>query len=230
MKTIGIIGGLSPESTSLYYKKINELIAKRLGGHSSAKIILISANFAEFCALKEKGDWDTQAQLLSDYASSLENAGADFIILATNTMHKMAGDIESSISVPFLHIADATAHNILQENLNCVGLLGTKYTMELDFYKDRLKEKGIKTLVPDHADDRAMISDIIYNKLTKNIIDEESERVYVRVIEDLKLQGAQAVILGCTEITMLINQDNSPLPVLDTTLIHVEKAVNFALS
>lgn len=230
MKTIGIIGGLSPESTLSYYKQINDLVRERLGGHHSAKILLMSADFGEFCDLKEKGDWQTQAKLLCDYAMALEKAGADFLILATNTMHKMADDITAVINIPFLHIADATAEVALANNFKCVGFIGTKYSMELDFYTGRLKRKNIEALIPEEQSDRDIINDIIYNKLTKGIVDADSEKEYVRIIDGLKSRGAQAIILGCTEIAMLINPSNSPLPVLDTTRIHVEEAVKFSLA
>lgn len=230
MKTIGIIGGLSPESTLLYYKQINDLVREKLGGHHSAKIVLFSADFGEFCALKEKGDWETQSRLLSDYAQRIEKAGADFLFIATNTMHKMADDIQNAISIPLVHIADSTADVILDKKLKTVAFLGTKYSMELDFYTGRLEQRGLNVLLPDTAQDINLVSDIIYNKLTKGIVDGESEVAYIEVIERLKARGAEAVILGCTEITMLVNEQNSPLPVLDTTRIHVEKAVERALN
>lgn len=229
MKTIGIIGGLSPESTSHYYKLINDLVRERLGGHHSAKIILWSVDFAEFCALKERGDWETQSRLLCEAARKLQEAGADCIVLATNTMHKMADDIQNAISIPFLHIADATADVAAVQGLKTLGFLGTKYSMDLDFYTGRLEKKGFTALVPESEEERNEISHIIYNKLTKGIVDAEFEAIYIDVMQTLKERGAEAVILGCTEITLLMNEKNSPLPVLDTTHIHVEKAVEFAL-
>jgi aspartate racemase len=229
MKTIGIIGGLSPASTEYYYRHINEQVRIRQGGHNSAKIILWSANFAEFCALKEKGDWETQEKILCEAAQKLEEAGADFLVLATNTMHKMAPQIQQAVSIPFLHIADATAEEAKFRNYNTLSFLGTKYSMELDFYTGRLKEKGFDVLVPETQEQRNRISAIIYDKLTKGIVDKESEAEYIAAIEDLKNKGAESVILGCTEICLLINEDNSPLPVLDTTAIHIKKTVEYYL-
>lgn len=229
MKTIGIIGGLSPASTAKYYQWLNDGIREQLGGHHSAKIILWSVDFAEFCALKEKGDWESQSRLLCHAAKQLEGAGADFIVLATNTMHKMADDIIANISIPFLHIADATASSILEQNIGTIAFLGTKYSMELDFYTSRLRKKGLKVLTPD-ADDRKIINDIIYNELTKGIVLDKSRAEYLRVISKLQSEGAQGVILGCTEITMVVDPADSPIPVFDTTRIHVDEALRFALA
>jgi len=230
MKTIGLIGGLSPESTLLYYKHLNDLTRAALGGHHSAKIILWSVNFEEFCQFKEKGDWETQERLLSDAATKLEQAGADFLVIATNTMHKMASEIQSKISIPLMHIADATAQVAIDEGYKHIGFLGTKYSMELDFYTGRLVEKGLTPLIPETQEDRDLVSAIIYDELTKGVVTQKSEQAYIDVIERLKQRGAQAVILGCTEITMLVNKNNSPLPILDTTQIHVEQAVKKALA
>jgi aspartate racemase len=228
MKTIGIIGGLSPASTTKYYQWLNDGVRKRLGGHHSAKIILWSVDFAEFCALKEKGDWDTQSKLLCHAAKKLEEAGADFIILATNTMHKMADDIIANISIPFLHLADATADRILKQGIETIAFLGTKYSMELDFYTGRLESKGLNVLIPN-GDDRRIVNDIIYNELTKDIVHDESRAEYLRIISELKNRGAEGVILGCTEITMVVDPHQSPLPVFDTTRIHVDEALKLAL-
>jgi len=228
MKTIGIIGGLSPESTVKYYQWLNAGVQKHLGGHNNAKILLSSVNFAEFVALKEKGDWETQGKLLSAEALALEKAGADFIILATNTMHKMADQIESALSIPFLHLADATADRILEKNVSKIGLLGTRYTMELDFYKQRLIDKGIDVLVPDEAG-RGIVNDVIYDELCHGRVEEKSRVAYCDVVSQLVDKGAQGIILGCTEITMLIGQGDVSVPVFDTTQIHVEKALEYAL-
>lgn len=224
MKTIGIIGGLSPESTMKYYQWLNEGVRTRLGGHHSAKIILSSVDFGEFVTLKEKDDWDTQGDLLADEAVALENAGADFVILATNTMHKMADQISGAIDIPFLHLADATAERIRAQGIDKIGLLGTQYTMEQDFYKDRLSQKGIETLVPDDAG-RSTVNDIIYNELCMGKMNEESRAAYRNIISGLADGGAQGIIMGCTEITMLIDQSDSPVPLFDTTKIHVEAAL-----
>jgi aspartate racemase len=224
MKTIGIIGGLSPESTIKYYQWLNDGVQQKLGGHHNAKIILSSVDFGEFVALKEKGDWNTQAKLLCAEAKALERAGADFIILATNTMHKMANQIEAAISIPFLHLADATADRILEKQLTKVGLLGTRYTMELDFYKGRLASKGLEAIVPNETD-RKSVNKIIYDELCHGEILDSSRQVYREIIADLINQGAQGIIMGCTEITMLIDQTDSSAPLFDTTKIHVEKAL-----
>ena len=227
MKKIGIIGGLSPESTVSYYKWLNEGVRDRLGGHHSAKILLSSVDFAEFCALKEAGDWDTQAELLADEAQALQRAGADFLILATNTMHKHAEKIESMISIPFLHLADATARRIQKAGLNAIALLGTRYTMELDFYKSRLIDAGIDVYVPDEKGVRT-VNDIIYNELVKGDIRAQSRKEYQNIVLQLAEKGAQGVILGCTEITLLIGQNDVTVPVFDTTRIHVEEALEYA--
>ena len=208
-----------------YYKGINQGVSQRLGGHHNAKILLSSVNFAEFVALKEKGDWDTQAQLLCDEAKRLENAGADFIILATNTMHKMAKQIEAVLNVPFLHLADATARRITKTQYRTIGLLGTKYTMTLDFYKERLIAKGITPLIPNEQDIEK-INNIIYDELCHGVISDQSRCVYLDVIAKMKAQGAQGIILGCTEITMLINDTHTAIPLFDTTKIHIEDAVS----
>lgn len=224
MKTVGIIGGLSPESTVKYYQWLNEGVQARLGGHHSAKVIISSVDFGEFVALKEKGDWDTQGRLLSQEAINLQNAGADFIVLATNTMHKMADQIESALNIPFLHLADATADKILAAGLSKIGLLGTRYTMELDFYKARLQDKGIQTIVPDkHGRDQ--VNTIIYDELCHGIIKEESRQAYRTIIKDMIDGGAEGIIMGCTEITMLIDETDSTVPLFDTTKIHVEGAL-----
>ncbi|NQZ14884.1 MAG: aspartate/glutamate racemase family protein [Alphaproteobacteria bacterium] len=228
MKTIGVIGGLSPESTVKYYEWLNEGVQKALGGHNNAKVLLSSVNFAEFVALKEIGEWDTQAKMLCAEAVRLEKAGADFIVLATNTMHKMAAQIEAALSIPFLHLADATADEILKTNVRSIGLLGTRYTMELDFYKQRLIDKGINVLVPDEAG-RDVVNSVIYDELCHGTVKDESRQTYRDVISDLVDQGAQGVIMGCTEITMLIDQSYSSVPLFDTTKIHVDRALELIL-
>lgn len=228
MKTIGVIGGLSPESTVKYYEWLNEGVQKALGGHNNAKVLLSSVNFAEFVALKEKGDWDTQGQMLCAEAVRLEKAGADFIVLSTNTMHKMAAQIEAALSIPFLHLADATADEILKTDVRSIGLLGTRYTMELDFYKQRLIDKGINVIVPDEAG-RNVVNSVIYDELCHGEVKEQSRQAYRDVISDLVDQGAQGVIMGCTEITMLIDQSDSSVPLFDTTKIHVERALELIL-
>lgn len=228
MKTIGIIGGLSHESTITYYRALNEGARKRRGGHHTAKILISSVDFGAFTDLKENGDWDTQGRLLAAEAQALERAGADFIILATNTMHKVAPVIESAISIPFLHLADATASRISGAGLKTVLLLGTRYTMEMDFYKDRLTRQGITAMIPD-AEGRSAVNGIIYDELCHGLIRPESKDKYSDIIRKAFHDGAEGVILGCTEIAMLIGQDDSPVPVFDTARIHVEEALKFAL-
>jgi len=229
MKTIGIIGGLSPESTVKYYRWLNDGVREQLGGHHSARIILWSVDFAEFCALKEKGDWQTQGKLLAHAAQKLEQAGADFIVLATNTMHKMAPEIMASISIPFLHLADATAARVLEQGIKTIAFLGTKYSMELDFYTGRLEQRGLNVLTPV-SKDRTIVNNIIYDELTKGIVRDESRNEYLRIIAELQTRGAQGVILGCTEITMVVDPNQSPIPVFDTTRIHVDAALRIALT
>ncbi len=223
MKTVGIVGGLSPESTILYYRGLNAAVQARLGGHHNARILLNSLDFGEFVALKERGDWDTQGRLIVDAALRLERAGADFVLLATNTMHRFADDLKARLTVPFLHLADATAERIRAFGLHRVALLGTAYTMEQDFYKKRLSVHGIEPLVPN-PQKRAEIHRIIYDELCHGIVKDESREVYRAIISGLIEEGAQGVILGCTEITMLIGPQDVSCPVFDTTQIHIEAA------
>lgn len=225
MKTVGIIGGLSPESTILYYQGINQGVRARLGGHHAGRVLIDSLDFGEFVALKEAGDWETQSKLLCNAARNLEKGGADFIILATNTMHKMAEDITASVSIPFLHLADATADQIISDNINTVALLGTRYTMELDFYKGRLESKGIDVLIPDDQG-RADVHNIIYDELCNGKVLDRSRARYIEIINQLRDQGAQGVILGCTEIGMLIKASDLDIQVFDTTEIHIQAALN----
>ncbi len=225
MKTVGIIGGLSPESTILYYQGINQGVRARLGGHHAGRVLIDSLDFGEFVALKEKGDWDTQSKLLCEAAQNLEKGGADFIILATNTMHKMADDIAASVSIPFLHLADATADHIIADEINTVALLGTRYTMELDFYKGRLESKGIDVLIPDDQG-RADVHNIIYDELCDGKVLDRSRARYIEIINQLRDQGARGVILGCTEIGMLIKASDLDIQVFDTTEIHIQAALN----
>lgn len=226
MKTVGIVGGLSPESTILYYRGLNAAVQARLGGHHNARILLNSLDFGEFVALKEQGDWDTQGRLILDAALRLERAGADFVLLATNTMHRFADDLKARLTIPFLHLADATAQRIRASGLNRIALLGTAYTMEQDFYKQRLIAHGIEPLVPN-PQKRAEIHRIIYDELCHGIVRDESREIYRAIISGLIEEGAQGVILGCTEITMLIGPKDAACPVFDTTQIHIEAAANF---
>ncbi len=222
MKTVGLIGGMSWESTASYYQLLNETIKKEMGGLHSAKILLYSVDFAEIEEHQAKGEWDKSAKLLTEIAVKLEKAGADFIAICTNTMHKIAAQIAREISIPILHIADATAEKLIENKIEKVALLGTKYTMTQDFYKSRLIDKGIEVLIPTEADVE-IVNDIIYEELCLGIISDNSRIEYQRVIDYLKKDGAEGVILGCTEIGLLIKPEHSSLPVFDTTLIHAEK-------
>ncbi|HEX3039144.1 MAG TPA: aspartate/glutamate racemase family protein [Caproiciproducens sp.] len=223
MKTIGLIGGMSWESTTEYYQIINHTVKEELGGLHSAKCILYSVDFQEIEECQSSGDWDKSAAILSQAAASLEKAGADFILICTNTMHKVAGQIQKNISVPILHIADVTADELEKHGIQKVALLGTKYTMEQDFYKKKIFDRGIEVLVPE-SEDRIIINDIIYNELCLGIIREESKRAYLRIIEKLVNSGAQGVILGCTEIGLLVKQSDTSIPLFDTTYLHAHRA------
>lgn len=228
MKTIGLLGGMSWESTALYYQIINETVKKRLGGLHSAKLLLYSVDFQEIETCQSQGDWDKSAAILSQAAQSLEKAGADFIVVCTNTMHKVAPQIQDSIRIPILHIAQATAEILKEKHIGKTALLGTKYTMQQDFYKEILLSAGIEVLIPDEADIE-LVNRVIFDELCLGILSEPSRREYVRIIGQLAGNGAQGVILGCTEIGMLIKQEDSPLPVFDTAIIHAEKAALHAL-
>lgn len=224
MKTIGLIGGMSWESTVTYYRLINETVKERLGGLHSAKILMYSVDFAEIEECQASGDWDKSAEILGEAALALQKTGADFIVICTNTMHKVVPAIEKQIDIPIIHIADATADALLNANVKTAALLGTKYTMLQEFYKERLEKRGITVLVPN-GDDIETINRVIYDELCRGVVSPLSRKEYVRIISELKQRGAQGVILGCTEIGMLLNEECSPLPVFDTTVIHAEKAV-----
>ncbi|PSH19633.1 aspartate racemase [Yersinia pseudotuberculosis] len=229
MKILGLIGGMSWESTIPYYRMINQHVKAQLGGLHSAKIILYSVDFHEIEQLQVKGDWQTAAQLLSDAAISLKHAGAEVIVVCTNTMHKVADDIEVACGLPLLHIADATAVQIKQQGIDKIGLLGTRYTMEQDFYRGRLTEKhGIEVITPDDTD-RDTVNRIIYEELCLGIISETSRDAYRRVMKKLEAQGVQGIIFGCTEITLLVNTHDASVPVFDTTAIHASAAADYAL-
>lgn len=229
MKIIGLIGGMSWESTVSYYRLINEGIKQRLGGLHSARLILYSVDFAEVEHLQRTGDWVAAGTLLAKAAQKLEGAGAEVLLLCTNTMHKVADAIESAVRIPLLHIADPTATKIRRAGFNKVGLLGTRFTMEQSFYKDRLVQRhGLQVLVPS-AGDRGTVHRVIYEELCLGQVHKSSRTEYQRVMADLVGQGAQAIILGCTEISLLLGQDDSPLPLFDTTAIHALSAVDWAL-
>ena len=228
MKTIGLLGGMSWESTLEYYRTINEGIKKTLGGLHSAKIVMYSVDFAPIEKLQHTGDWEGTAKILSEAAQSIQAAGADFLLICTNTMHKVAPQIEAAIQIPLLHIADATAEILVNGGINSVGLLGTAFTMEQEFYKGRLiNNYGLQVLVPNE-DDRQIVHKIIYQELCLGKIESNSKAEYLRIIDTLAAQGAEAVILGCTEIGMLVNQTDTDVRLLDTTAIHAEKAVEYA--
>ncbi|SEC02824.1 aspartate/glutamate racemase family protein [Paenibacillus sp. GP183] len=229
MKTIGLIGGMSWESSLLYYQIINQRVKEKLGGYHSAKSLMYSVDFHDIKTLQHEGKWDEATKIMIDSAQKLESGGSDFIIICTNTMHKMAKEVEESISIPLLHIADATANEIVKCRIKKVALLGTAFTMEQDFYKGRLIEKfGLEVIVPNEAA-RKIVHDIIYQELCLGIIKENSKQSYLEIINSLIQDGVEAVILGCTEITLLISQLDCMVPVFDTTKIHAEYAVDFAL-
>ena len=229
MKTIGMIGGMSWESTVTYYQLINETVKKELGGLHSAKILLYSVDFAEIEAYQANGQWDKSGEVLAQAAVNLEKAGADFIVICTNTMHKVVPQIQERIHVPILHIAEATAEEIQEKGIRKVGLLGTKYTMTQEFYKNKLLDAGIEVLIPDE-DEIETVNSVIYGELCLGIIKEESKRKFVQIIENLRKNGAQGVILGCTEIGLLVQQADTPLTVLDTTQIHAVQAALRAMA
>ena len=229
MKTIGLIGGMSWESTITYYEILNSHTAKALGGFHCAKILMYNVDFAELEENMSKGNWDGNARILSDAARILEKGGADFIVIATNTMHKLVPLIEKNINIPILHIADATASRIKRDNFRKIGLLGTKFTMTQDFIKERLKNAGLEVMVPDEKDIE-LVNDVIFNELCLGKVLQSSREEYQRIISYMKERGAEGVILGCTEIGMLIREKDSVLPVYDTTVIHAEEAVSTALA
>ena len=229
MKTIGLIGGMSWESTASYYSAINQGIKAALGGLHSAKICLYSVDFAEIEKLQHQGRWDETAAILSKAAQSVEAGGADFVLICTNTMHKVAGDVQAAVNIPLVHIADATADQLVADGIERVGLLGTKFTMEQGFYKNRITQNyGIEVLTPNAAD-RDIVHDVIYNELCLGQIRDDSRAEYLRIVNQLFEQGAQAVILGCTEIALLIQQQHTTVPLYDTTQLHADKAVKLAV-
>lgn len=229
MKTIGLLGGMSWESTQTYYRMINEGVKQALGGLHSAKIVLVSVDFAEIESLQMKGDWRSAGDLLTQAAQSVEKAGADFLLICTNTMHKVAPEISAGISIPVLHIADATADVLLSDGLCNVGLLGTRFTMEQAFYKDRLIARGITVVTPDQRG-RDIVHEVIYSELCLGQISDASRQHYLDILQELRAQGAQAVILGCTEISLLVKQSDTDIALYDTTAIHAQQAVKVALT
>jgi len=229
MKTIGLIGGMSWESSIEYYRIINEVTKTKLGGLHSAKSVMYSVDFAEVEILQHQGRWAEAAEMLIQAAKSLENGGADFIVLCTNTMHKVAEGIQDNVSIPFLHIADATAQRVKTSGVQTVGLLGTRFTMEEGFYKNRLEQKyGLRVYVPD-AEDREIVHRVIYDELVIGKIEQHAKEKYLGIIEQMVDRGAEGIILGCTEIGLLIHPGDSHVPLFDTTRIHAETAVEYAL-
>lgn len=229
MKTIGLLGGMSWESTASYYQLINESIKKELGGLHSAKIALYSVDFAEIEQLQHQGEWDKTAAILTKAAQGIEKAGADFILICTNTMHRVAPQVQAGITVPLLHIADATAEEIIKKDIKKIGLLGTAFTMEQDFYKGRLeKQYKLSVITPDEAD-RVIVHQVIYEELCLGEIRDASRHEYLRIIDKLVEQGAEGIILGCTEIALLVKPEDTDIQLFDTTKIHALKAVEKAL-
>ncbi|SDB85710.1 aspartate/glutamate racemase family protein [Williamwhitmania taraxaci] len=230
MKTIGLIGGMSWESSVEYYRIINQTTKEQLGGLHSAPIVMYSVEFDEIVKLQHEGKWDELTAIMMDAAQRLERAGAELIVICTNTMHKMAAEVENATALPLLHIADATAVQIKAKQLKTVALLGTKFTMEQDFYKGRLAEKhGLNVIIPT-TEDREIVHSIIYNELCQGTILESSKNEYLRIIQDLVNRGAEGIILGCTEIPLLVKQTDVAVPIFDTTTIHAQEAVRMALS
>jgi len=230
VKTIGLIGGMSWESSLLYYRLINEDVRQRLGGLHSAKILMYSVDFAPIESLQHAGDWDGAADILIDAARRLEAGGADFFLIGTNTMHRVAEQISAAVDIPLLHIADATARVLQQDAVRRIGLLGTAFTMELDFYKRRISDNyGIEVVVPE-MHDRQMVHDIIYQELCLGEVEAESRDVYLAIIDRLRTENIDGVILGCTEICMLIKPEHTDIKLYDTTTIHAQQAVAMALS
>jgi len=228
MKTIGLIGGMSWESTVTYYQLLNEGVKNALGGLHSAKVLLYSVDFYEVEALMSRGEWEKAADLLGSVAARLEAAGADMILICTNTLHKVAPQVQSRIHVPLVHIAEAAAEALVARGISRVGLLGTKYTMTFDFYRDKLIERGIEVLIPE-GDDIDLVNRVIFDELCLGVVKEDSRAVYLRVIESLQQRGAQGILLGCTELGLIVSGEDVSLPLFDTTEIHAKKALELAL-
>lgn len=229
MKTIGLIGGMSWESTVTYYQVINQVVKEQLGGLHSARCVLYSVDFYEIEQCQARGDWDKSAKILSDAAKCLQSAGADFILICTNTMHKVVADIQANIAIPIIHIAETTALELKSQHLTKIALLGTKYTMEQDFYKKIIIDNGIEVIIPE-PNDIEMINNIIYQELCLGIIKPASKTIFLNIIDKLALAGAQGIILGCTEIGLIIQQTDTKIPLFDTSLIHAKYAALHAIS
>ncbi len=229
MKTIGLLGGMTWHSTADYYRLINEGVQRRLGGSVSARIVLYSVEFGEFEELQESGDWDRLTALMVDAALRVEKAGADVLLICANTMHRTADAVSAALAIPLIHIADSAAAEIRKREVKTVGLLGTRYTMEQDFYRKRLETKhGLRVLVPD-PEERTRIHDIIYTELGRGIVKDSSKAEYLAIIDHLRGRGAKGIILGCTEIPLLVKPGDASIPLFDTTALHAGAAVDFAL-
>ena len=228
LKTIGLIGGMSWESTVTYYKIINEVIKEKLGGLHSAKCVLYSVDFQEIEECQANGNWEKSGEILGEAANNLEKAGADFIVICTNTMHKVVNQIKEKISIPILHIAEMTAEKILEKGLKNIALLGTKYTMEQDFYKSKLIEKGINVIIPD-KNDIEIINEVIYDELCLGTINSDSKKKFLEIVDKLRSKGAEGIILGCTEIGLLIKNEDTDVPLFDTAIIHAEQAAIYSI-
>ena len=228
LKIIGLIGGMSWESTVTYYKIINEVIKEKLGGLHSAKCVLYSLDFQEIEECQASGNWEKSGEILGEAAYNLEKAGADFIVICTNTMHKVVNQIKEKISIPILHIAEMTAEKILEKGLKNIALLGTKYTMEQDFYKSKLIEKGINVIIPD-KNDIEIINEVIYDELCLGTINSDSKKKFLEIVDKLRSKGAEGIILGCTEIGLLIKNEDTDVPLFDTAIIHAEQAAMYSI-
>ena len=228
LKTIGLIGGMSWESTVTYYKIINETVKEKLGGLHSAKCILYSVDFQEIEECQANGNWEKSGEILGEAAYNLEKAGADFIVICTNTMHKVVNQIKEKISIPILHIAEMKAEKILEKGLKNIALLGTKYTMEQDFYKSKLIEKGINVIIPD-KNDIEIINEVIYDELCLGTINSNSKKKFLEIVDKLRSKGAEGIILGCTEIGLLIKNEDTDVPLFDTAIIHAEQAAMYSI-
>ena len=228
LKTIGLIGGMSWESTVTYYKIINEVIKEKLGGLHSAKCVLYSVDFQEIEEYQANGNWEKSGEILGEAAYNLEKVGADFIVICTNTMHKVVNQIKEKISIPILHIAEMTAEKILEKGLKNIALLGTKYTMKQDFYKSKLIEKGINVIIPD-KNDIEIINEVIYDELCLGIIKSNSKKKFLEIVDKLRSKGAEGIILGCTEIGLLIKNADTDVPLFDTAIIHAEQAAMYSI-
>ncbi|MEN6419294.1 MAG: aspartate/glutamate racemase family protein [Clostridiaceae bacterium] len=228
MKTIGLIGGMSWESTVTYYQLLNEAAKQRLGGLHSAKVLLYSVDFFEVEALMSRGEWDKAADLLGGVAERLERAGADFVLICTNTLHKVAPEVQKRISVPLVHIAEAAAEELLAKGISRVGLLGTKYTMTQAFYRDKLESCGLTVIIPE-PEDVELVNRVIFDELCLGVVKADSKAEYLRVINEMQRSGAEAILLGCTELGLIVSQEDVSLPLFDTTVIHASKAAALAL-